>query len=132
MPFAAATDFLPHHCLFKGLAQNRLAPTLPLPNRQTGRQSFSKRPSPSLPRLPCKKNEKFQTSPKGQEHIGQLGFSLSRSYQQGYSTTYNTPLHIKVVCNGYALAHISNWNAKGARQPLPATWPYPPCFDSSP
>jgi hypothetical protein len=43
-------------------------------------------------------------------YIGQRGISLSGSYQQGYSTTYNTQLHIKVVCNGYILTHISNCN----------------------
>ena len=50
-----------------------------------------------------------RTSPRRNlEYIGRHGFSLSGSYQQGYSTTYNTQSHIKVVCNGYILAHISN------------------------
>jgi hypothetical protein len=39
---------------------------------------------------------------------GEHGISLSGSYRQGYSTTYNTQSHIKVVCNGYILTHISN------------------------
>ena len=42
------------------------------------------------------------------EYIGQRGISLSGSYQQGYSTAYNTQSHIKVVCNGYILTHILN------------------------
>ena len=42
------------------------------------------------------------------EYIGRRGISLSGSYQQGYSTTYNTRSHIKVVCNGYILTHILN------------------------
>ena len=50
-----------------------------------------------------------RTSPRQNlEYIGRHGFSLSGSYQQGYSTTYNTQSHIKVVCNGYILTHISN------------------------
>jgi hypothetical protein len=52
-------------------------------------------------------------------YIGQRGISLSGSYQQGYSTTYNTQLHIKVVCNGYILTHISNYNSRGNRGALP-------------
>ena len=32
------------------------------------------------------------------EYIGQHEFSLSGSYQLGYSTAYNTQSHIKVVC----------------------------------
>jgi hypothetical protein len=52
-------------------------------------------------------------------YIGQRGISLSGSYQQGYSTTYNTQLHIKVVCNGYILTHISNCNSRGYREALP-------------
>jgi hypothetical protein len=46
-------------------------------------------------------------------YIGQLGISLSGSYQQGYSTAYNTQLHIKVVCNGYILTHVLNYNPRG-------------------
>ncbi len=42
------------------------------------------------------------------EYIGRRGLSLSGSYQQGYSTAYNTRSHITVVCNGYIPAHISN------------------------
>ena len=42
------------------------------------------------------------------EYIGRRGISLSGSYQQGYSTAYNTRSHIKVVCNGYILTHILN------------------------
>src|SRR6266516_6769272 len=42
------------------------------------------------------------------EYIGRRGLSLSGSYQQGYSTAYNTRSHITVVCNGYILTHISN------------------------
>src|SRR5271170_3594560 len=42
------------------------------------------------------------------KYIGRRGISLSGSYQQGYSTTYNTRSHIKVVCNGYILTHILN------------------------
>src|SRR5271169_3294478 len=50
-----------------------------------------------------------RTSPKRDlEYIGRRGLSLSGSYQQGYSTTYNTQSHIKVVCNGYILTHILN------------------------
>jgi hypothetical protein len=48
-----------------------------------------------------------------QGYIGQRGISLSGSYQQGYSTAYNTQLHIKVVCNGYILTHILNCNSQG-------------------
>ena len=29
------------------------------------------------------------------------GLNLSRSQQQGYSTTYNTPFHIQVVCERF-------------------------------
>ena len=47
-------------------------------------------------------------SPTGSGYIGRHGFSLSRSYQQEYSTAYNTQSHIKVVYNGYILTHISN------------------------
>ena len=47
------------------------------------------------------------------EYIGRRGISLSGSYQQGYSTAYNTRSHIKVVCNGYILTHILNWNPRG-------------------
>ena len=42
------------------------------------------------------------------EYIGRRGIGLSGSYQQGYSTAYNTRSHIKVVCNGYILTHILN------------------------
>jgi len=42
------------------------------------------------------------------KYIGQRGISLSGSYQQGYSTAYNTRSHIKVVCNGYILTHVLN------------------------
>src|SRR5271154_970066 len=52
-------------------------------------------------------------------YIGQRGISLSGSYQQGYSTTYNTRLHIKVVCNGYILTHISNCNPRGHQGAIP-------------
>ena len=45
------------------------------------------------------------------EYIGQREFSLSGSYQLGYSTAYNTQSHIKVVCNGYILTHLSNCNS---------------------
>jgi hypothetical protein len=45
--------------------------------------------------------------------IGQRGFGLSGSYQQGYSTAYNAQSHIKVVCNRYIPIHISNWNSWG-------------------
>jgi hypothetical protein len=54
------------------------------------------------------------------EHIGRHGLSLSRSYQQGYSAAYNTQSHIKVVCNGYILAHVSNCNSQGSQQTLPS------------
>ena len=56
-------------------------------------------PSRSTPRLHGR---------HGLEHIGRHGLSLSGSYLQGYSTAYNTRSHIKVVCNGYILTHISN------------------------
>ncbi len=52
------------------------------------------------------------------EYIGQRGISLSGSYQQGYSTTYNTQSRIKVVCNGYILAHILNCNSWGGPRTL--------------
>src|SRR5208282_166158 len=54
------------------------------------------------------------------EYIGRRGISLSGSYQQGYSTTYNTQSHIKVVCNGYILAHILNCNSRGDPRTLPS------------
>ena len=47
-------------------------------------------------------------SPTTSGYIGRRGFSLSGSYQQEYSAAYNTQSHIKVVCNGYILTHISN------------------------
>src|SRR5271155_3478225 len=48
--------------------------------------------------------------PRGRrlKYIGRRRFGLSGSYQQGYSTAYNAWSHIKVVCNGYILTHISN------------------------
>src|SRR5580704_1728389 len=61
------------------------------------------------------------------EYIGRRGLSLSGSYQQGYSTAYNTRSHITVVCNGYILTHISNWNPRGAGQTLPSDRRSPPC-----
>ena len=48
------------------------------------------------------------------------GISLSGSYQQGYSTTYNTQSRIKVVCNGYILAHILNCNSWDDPRTLPS------------
>src|SRR5271170_5193049 len=48
------------------------------------------------------------------------GISLSGSYQRGYSTTYNTRSHIKVVCNGYILTHISNWNSQSVPKTIPS------------
>ena len=56
----------------------------------------------------------------GLEYIGSHGISLSGSYQQGYSTAYNTQSHIKVVCNGYILIHILNWNTQGHLETLPS------------
>jgi hypothetical protein len=61
-------------------------------------------------------------------YIGQRGISLSGSYQQGYSTTYNTQLHIKVVCNGYILTHISNCNSRGNQGALPPQGDTPSCM----
>jgi len=54
------------------------------------------------------------------EYIGRRGISLSGSYQRGYSTTYNTRSHIKVVCNGYILTHISNWNSQSVPKTIPS------------
>jgi hypothetical protein len=54
------------------------------------------------------------------EYIGQRGISLSGSYQQGYSTAYNTQSHIKVVCNGYILIHVLNWNPQRIPKTLPS------------
>jgi hypothetical protein len=62
------------------------------------------------------------------EYIGRRGLSLSGSYQQGYSTAYNTRSHITVVYNGYILAHISNWNPRGTRRTLPCAGRSPPCM----
>ena len=61
------------------------------------------------------------------EYIGRRGISLSGSYQQGYSTAYNTQSHIKVVCNGYILTHILNWNPRVVPWTLPSMTQYPPC-----
>ena len=61
-------------------------------------------------------------------YIGRHGIGLSGSYQQGYSTTYNAQSHIKVVCNGYILAHISNYIAWGHPQILPSMGRSPPCM----
>ena len=54
------------------------------------------------------------------EYIGRHGISLSGSYRQGYSTAYNTQSHIKVVCNGYILTHILNYNSRGDPRTLPS------------
>ena len=54
------------------------------------------------------------------EYIGRHGISLSGSYRQGYFTAYNTQSHIKVVCNGYILVHILNWNTRGPRRTIPS------------
>lgn len=60
----------------------------------------------------CEDKSKLFNRPRDRlntlEYIGQRGISLSGSYQQGYSTAYNTQSHIKVVCNGYILIHILN------------------------
>ena len=61
-------------------------------------------------------------------YIGRHGIGLSGSYQQGYSTAYNAQSHIKVVCNGYILAHISNCNPWSHLQTLPSTGRSPPCM----
>ena len=75
--------------------------------------------------------------PKGQDpssgiqchkgYIGQHGIGLSGSYQQGYSTAYNTQLHIKVVCNGYILTHVLNCNSWGDPEALPPKGRSPSC-----
>ena len=62
------------------------------------------------------------------EYIGRRGIGLSGSYQQGYSTAYNTRSHIKVVCNGYILVHILNWNTRGHRRAIPPREGSPPCM----
>jgi hypothetical protein len=67
------------------------------------------------------------TSPGDPGHIGRRGIGLSGSYRQGYSTAYNARSHIKVVCNGYILAHVSNCIPRGPRRTLPPVGGSPPC-----
>ena len=94
----------------------------------------------SNPKHPQITHSSIQTNrhfPKGQDpssgiqchkgYIGQHGIGLSGSYQQGYSTAYNTQLHIKVVCNGYILTHVLNCNSWGDPEALPPKGRSPSC-----
>ena len=79
----------------------------------SGHSSDDEREKTSRVTLQMNRHEQFQIDQSTHrlnylEYIGQRGISLSGSYQQGYSTAYNTQSHIKVVCNGYILTHILN------------------------
>jgi hypothetical protein len=63
-------------------------------------------------------------------HIGRRGIGLSGSYRQGYSTAYNARSHIKVVCNGYILAHVSNYIPRGPRRDASVLRGIPALYDA--
>ena len=52
-------------------------------------------------------------------NLGEHGLTLSRSRQQGRSTTYRTRTHIKVVCKGFDPARAEITIRK---VPQPASW----------
>ena len=64
---------------------------------------------------------------KGLDISAEHGLSLRGSYRQGYSTTYNTRSDIKVVCNGYIPAHISNCNSTGGTETFTSQHKSRPC-----
>ena len=79
-----------------------------------------------------KKNQKHPIPPieprsRGLDISAEHGLSLRGSYRQGYSTTYNTRSDIKVVCNGYIPAHISNCNSTGGTETFTSQHKSRPC-----